>query len=349
MFFKLRLWIGISLILFFALVLSACSPTGQDISTPVSNQEQVTPTSAPATAAVEKTPEVAQALQEYSNQIFGFSLAYPDGYEVENSVYHTIVFLAPAGSPGHRERAILTVELALNQTAEWYANQMKAENANLGTDITASTLVIDGQQAYILGRLPGQDLNRQVFIVYKGILYHLTFMPDAPQAGDAYQQMETLYDAIINSLRFMPSRLEVPPVMSMNNMINQLERAFEARSADDMTRPLGDDLFLGYWTPNTPEGVTFARLGRNEATPFLLKTYLPQTPELTMEDQVDWASLVGSPDPFSAFFPNEVITPVLVHGWGLQGSDEAVIIIARYSDGSLYWRGLFVSQGPFVR
>jgi len=33
---------------------------------------------------------------------------------------------------------------------------------------------------------------------------------------------------------------------------------------------------------------------------------------------------------------------VLVQGWGLQGSDDAVIFLARRLDGSLYWRGMFI-------
>jgi hypothetical protein len=57
---------------------------------------------------------------------------------------------------------------------------------------------------------------------------------------------------------------------------------------------------------------------------------------------------LGDPFPFSRFFPGEVITPVLVKGWGLQGADEAVMIIAHRSDGSLYWRDLFVAQGTFA-
>ena len=122
-------------------------------------------------------------MQQYSNPDFGFSLSYPAGYELQSSFPHSVVFLAPQGTSGHRERGWLTVELASEENAEWYANRAKEENANLGIEITSSTQVLDGQQAYILGQLPGQDLNRQVFIVDNGILYHLTFVPDDPASG----------------------------------------------------------------------------------------------------------------------------------------------------------------------
>ncbi len=160
-----------SIILFFALVLSACSPAsepaaGRGTSTPEGNQElssqSITPTPA-------ENP--ADTQMEYTSQDFGFSLHYPKGYEVQWTFVHNLTFLAPQGTPGERVRAWLEVERGLDQDAGWYANQVKQENANLvGVQISSSMSVIDGQQAYILEGVPGQDLNRQVFIVYKGFL-----------------------------------------------------------------------------------------------------------------------------------------------------------------------------------
>jgi len=341
-----------SIILFFALVLSACGPAStpaasRGASTPAGNQELVSQSITPTPA---ENPADTQL--EYTNQDFGFSLYYPKGYEVQRTFVQMITFLAPQGTPGERGRGWLEVERGLDQDAGWYANQAKQENADLGpqiaSQINSSMRVIDGQQAYILGRMPGQDLNRQVFIVYKGLLYHLTFLPDDPQMGAAYQQMETLYAAVINSLRFLPEREVVPPVTSINNMVYQLERGLEARSQDDIMRLLDEEFSIANWMPNTPEGVTFARYGRYEAAHLILDKYLSQTPDLTLEKQVDWASLLGDPFPFFRFFPDEVISPILVKGWGPQGADEAVMIIAHRSDGSLYWRDLFVAQGTFA-
>jgi hypothetical protein len=350
--FKQPLWIGMSIILFFALVLSACgsasSPAAsRGTSTPAGNQElasqSITPTSA-------ENPADTQL--EYTSQDFGFSLYYPKEYEVQRTFVQMINFLAPQDTPGERLRGWLEVERGLDQDAAWYADQAKQDNASLGSQVTSqissSTSVIDGQQAYILERMPGQDLSRQVFIVYEGFLYHLTFWPDDPQAGAAYQQMETLYAAVINSLHFLPERELVPPVTSINNMVYQLERALEARSEDDIMRLLDEEFSLANWMPNAPESVTFARYGRYAAAQLILDQYLSQAPDLTLEKQVDWTSLLGDPFPFFRFFPDEVITPVLVIGWGHQGADEAVMIIAHRSDGSLYWRDLFVAQGTFA-
>src|SRR5512133_2231511 len=107
--FKHPLWIGISIILFFALVLSACGPASlpaasRGASTPAGNQEQVSQSITPTPA------ENPADTQEYTNQDFGFSLHYPKGYEVQQTFPHSLTFLAPKGTPGERGRAWLEVE-----------------------------------------------------------------------------------------------------------------------------------------------------------------------------------------------------------------------------------------------
>jgi hypothetical protein len=225
------------LFLFLAFVLWGCDLA---VSTPANPP----PTLAAPTEIGPATPAAVPEQQQYTSQDFGFSLSYPAGFEVQQSFPYTVNFLAPQGTPGHRERAWMMVEFASDANAEWYANQAKEENANLGIEITSSEQVLDGQPAYVLGRLPGQDLNRQVFVVYNGILYHLTFVPDDPARGEEYQQMEDLYAAIIGSLRFSPERRAVPPILEIGNMIHQLERALNARSTEDISRLLGDEFVL---------------------------------------------------------------------------------------------------------
>jgi hypothetical protein len=336
--FKNRVCIGVSLCLLLALLLTAC-----DLALPTQAGQPATPV-VPRESAQDSTAGVTE-LQQYTSQDFGYSLSYPAGFEVESSFGHTVVFLAPPGTPGHRERASLAVELTFDQNAEWYANKAQEENANLGTGITFSVQVLDGQQAYIVGRLPGQDINRQVFIVKDGMLFHLRFAPDDPAAGEEYRQMEALYAAIMNSLRFLPQRRAVPPVTDMSNMVHQLEQALNARSADEISRLLGDEFVLGDLDPTTAEGVTFARHGRTEVIPLILDDYLSQVPAVALQYQVDWASIPGSLDTYSGILPNEVITPILARGWGANRADEAVILIARRSDGSLFWRGAFMLHG----
>jgi len=329
-----RRWIGISLFFYVASILSAC-----DLAVVEGGDRAV------LTPSAEQIPAAAFDEQKYTNPDFGFSLSYPAGFEVQTSFPHTVFFLAPPGTPGHRERGYLTVELTLDQDAEWYANHVKEENANLGTEITSAVQVVDGQQAQVLGRLPGQDLNRQVFIVNHDILYHLTFVPDDPARGDAYQQMEDLYAAVIGSLHFVSERRAVPPILEISSMVHHLERALNARSEEGIARLLGDEFVLGYLMPDTAEGYAFSRIGRSDVVPLILNDDLSQAPAVTMQRHVDWGSVTGSLDAYAGFFSGEVITPVLAEGWGPNGADEAVILIARRMDNSLFWGGAFVLRG----
>jgi hypothetical protein len=73
-----------------------------------------------------------------------------------------------------------------------------------------------------------------------------------------------------------------------------------------------------------------------------LNDHLSQAPAVTLQQRVDWASVPGSLDTYSGIFPGEVVTPILAKGWGPNGADQAVIIIARRKDNSLFWRGAFV-------
>ena len=60
---------------------------------------------------------------------------------------------------------------------------------------------IDGEQAFVVTGLPGQDSNRQLFMVHNDLLYHMMFVPDNPQV-DGYRQMEDVYAMIVNTFYF---------------------------------------------------------------------------------------------------------------------------------------------------
>lgn len=342
--FKQNLTLTYTFVLLLTLVLAACEPADQ----PVVNRVDPTPPIY-LPLIIEDTPaapEAAPALEEYTDQNFGFSLSVPEGFEVQYNHIHSLVFLAPQGSQGHRERGFLNVELAGDLTAEWLANQMRAENAYfVGFSITSTTTTIDGQAAYVLGHLPGQDLNRQVFVVHKGFLYRLTFMPDNPQEGESYQQMEALYSAVISSLCFLPDRREVPPVISTSIMSYQLEQALEARRKDDVMRMLGDEFRVLSWTDT---GAILEDYERNEAAQVIMAEHIAPSPDLDFQIAAGWPEVAGDPEVFLRFFVGPAF-PVMVQGWGPSGSDQAVVIFGRRADGSLFWRGVVVSEGAFIQ
>ena len=352
--FNARLRIALPFLLALTIILAACSPAIQpepDREDAATAPVLATNTGAPMETAVApaETAPAGDGLEEINSEQFGFVLAYPGEFDVDNSIYHTFVFMTKRTDLGHRARAFLSVELAGDQTVEWFADQVKKESFVPGIEITTSTTEIGGQKAVILSGVTGQDPNRQVFIVDKGNLYHLTFIPDNPRSTEptdraAYQEMENLYGTIITSMRFLPERLEVPPVLSTYNMAYQVEQALEIRSRDDIHRMLGDEFLLLEWLN---PGVTLNRLGRGDAVDAIMNNLDPKSPNLVFTGEVNWLDVAGSPEAFTGFFPNESVFPIRVQGWGQQGNDEAVIILERRMDGSFFLRGVLVADGFF--
>jgi hypothetical protein len=72
-----------------------------------------------------------------------------------------------------------------------------------GFTLERSAATVAGEPAVVLDGVPGQDINRRVIFVHDGLLYELTFAPADPAQGDAYGQMEALYDLVVKSFRFL--------------------------------------------------------------------------------------------------------------------------------------------------
>ena len=110
--------------------------------------------------------------------------------------------LQNAGTP----RLLIEIEDAGGRTARELADAAVAE-----VQAAAPSLQFDRPFGVTLGyrpverldAMPGQELNRQLIAVVNGRAYRLTFMPDDPAQGDAYRQMEALYDLVVKSFRFL--------------------------------------------------------------------------------------------------------------------------------------------------
>lgn len=145
--------------------------------------------------------------QPYQNDAFGYRLYMPKGYTISAPAENEITIFGPqvegAGHPGF---AYIQVEPANGRTSEQIANETVEKTlAELGNGMhTAVTTVmgIDDAQAYVVTNMPGQDLNRQLFMVHGDKLYRIMFSPEYPQAGVSYRQMEDLYAMITNTFHF---------------------------------------------------------------------------------------------------------------------------------------------------
>jgi hypothetical protein len=80
--------------------------------------------------------------------------------------------------------------------------------AGAGFNITRQSMMVDGEVSFIIDGLPGQDSNRQVYIVHNERLYTFSFAPweTTLLVGGMGQRtpVEYLYNIVMQSFRFMP-------------------------------------------------------------------------------------------------------------------------------------------------
>jgi hypothetical protein len=146
-------------------------------------------------------------IQAYTDDALSFSVFMPKDYEVVHPSDSEVMFLAPGeGHPSDdRASATIFVEPAKGRTAEQVATEISEDNKSVmgpgytGGDITV--MEIDGEPAYSVGGLTGQDLNRRLYMVHNDQLYWMLFVPDNPQAA-AYLQMEDVYAMFVNTFQF---------------------------------------------------------------------------------------------------------------------------------------------------
>ena len=70
-------------------------------------------------------------------------------------------------------------------------------------------MMLDGVPANRFDRVPGQVLSRQVLLVRGNRLYTLTFIPDDPDVAGVYEEMQLLYELVMESFSFL-DRLVLP-------------------------------------------------------------------------------------------------------------------------------------------
>lgn len=243
-----------TILLVMLLALAACGPAAAPAAPPAPTAPPATdataPTVAAATAPAEEAPTEQAPAEEPTaapeaetapqttaattdgcptaqagatavvNTAAGYCFLIPPGY----TTGYDLVIYAPAGTEGHRERAIVEVTPAQGRTAAQIADALDAELT--GFEIARSTVDIDGNPAEILDGMPGQDINRRVIVVANARAYNLMFMPIAPQEDPAATaQAEELYAQVMDSLHFLtpeaaPSITESDPILTWQGEID---------------------------------------------------------------------------------------------------------------------------------
>ncbi len=188
------------LFLFVAVALTACSsPAG---TLPVTSPS-VAPLQAPAIEpASEQSGHLSFATESFSSDRLGLCFSYPQGYQQIPS--GDSIEIAAPDLPGSDMKVLFWLEIgnAYGRGAETIA----AQDMTLatGVDVGRSTIVVGGQPAVVLDGMPGQDLQRRVYVVRQPTLYVLAFMPTRSDDQAAREQMETLYAAVTGSWSWSP-------------------------------------------------------------------------------------------------------------------------------------------------
>jgi len=188
-----------TLIALAAFALSACVRQTTPSTTPTA--DVVTPPP-PVSENTSVQPGATSPMEWFSSDQPGLCFSYPQGF-TQLPESGTLEIVAPE-LPGTDSRGIFWLETsgAYDRTAEVIADQELTFAAGVAVD--RSTITLDGEQAVVLDGMPGQDLQRKVYVVHQQTLYVLSFMPTRSENKEAGAQVEALYTAITNSWTWSP-------------------------------------------------------------------------------------------------------------------------------------------------
>jgi len=159
----------------------------------------------PTPQVLESTPlqtSVNDIAEVFSSDQLGLCFSYPQGYT--QIPYNDAVEIVAPDLPGSDLKGLFWLEISdsYNRSAEEIADQEMTYAA--GLNVGRWTVMLDGEQAVVLDGMPGQDLQRRVYVVHQQTLYILAFMPTRSENKAAGLQMETLYAAVTNSWAWSP-------------------------------------------------------------------------------------------------------------------------------------------------
>lgn len=151
---------------------------------------------------------VNEPTESFSSEQLGFCFSYPKGYaQTPNS---DIVGIVAPDLPGTDTKGRFWIEISdsFDRNAEEIADEdMTYAVTQQGVpleDLGRWTVSLGNEQAVVLDGMPGQDLQRRMYVVHQKTLYILAFSPTRSENKVANDQMETLYATVTNSLKWSP-------------------------------------------------------------------------------------------------------------------------------------------------
>jgi hypothetical protein len=159
----------------------------------------------PTPQVLESTPvrtSVNDTAELFSSDQLDLCFSYPQGYT--QIPYNDAVEIAAPDIPGSDVKGLFWLEISdsYDRTAEKIADQDMTYAA--GLSVGRWTVPLGGEQAVVLDGMPGQELQRRVYVVHQKTLYVLAFWPTRSENKVAGNQMEALYASVTNSWAWSP-------------------------------------------------------------------------------------------------------------------------------------------------
>jgi len=203
-------------LIFAALVLSACTQSIAALpeaeKTPNAEMELPADLTDPEAdqIATGKCNRSSDKVRLLINSVHQYCLQYPAEYDVFFPNESEIVLVKRSVLNVSEPRVHIMVQPAGGMTADQAADSFLAVYTFPESELVRESLTIDGEKAIMLDRLPGQDINRRVFVRHNDYLYQLTFLPMDETRPEVYAQAEALYFTVVNSFNFRPDSNACP-------------------------------------------------------------------------------------------------------------------------------------------
>ncbi len=138
----------------------------------------------------------------------------------------------------------------------------------------------------------------------------------------------------------VPVGLAPEVLADLDKFQTALERAVMRHNGDMMLAAMGQSIWIVQWNDYANEWAS------EDAVNELLNNHMTLQVGIKFDHEQDITALLGGNDPLTLWGPDvKAVRAVYSSGWGLAGTDEAVLIIAQHPDGTYYWDTILL--GPF--
>jgi len=218
----------IPFLFFAACVISACAPAikapseSEVILIADMNPAEVLSDTKSIQAVTGKCVRSSDEVRLLINSVRGYCLQYPAEYDVFFP-NESEIMLAKRSVLNLSEPSVqIKVQSAGGMTADQAADSFLAVYTFLTSELVRESLTIDGEEAIMLDGLPGQEINRQVFVLHNDTLYQLTFMPMDESQPEVNAQTEALYYTVTQSFNFHPETNACPDCQASSDTMQEV-------------------------------------------------------------------------------------------------------------------------------